>query len=326
MSMDRREAVAGLGALLLSRGFATPAWAASYPDKPIRLMAPFPPGGTGDVIVRPLCDKLSAELGRPVVPEYVAGAGGTLAAEKAAVTPPDGYTLLVASTGAFATGPHIARVRYDPIKGFAPISQVAASQYALVVTSASPISSVADLVSRAKAQPGKLTYGSPGVGSLGHLAGELLRSMTGAEIVHVAYRGQSAMDIDLYGGRIDMAFAGLGGTVQAIADGRLRALAVTGDRRPGVLPNVPTMAEAGVPGYAAVVFWGVVAPAGTPPDIVRKLNASIEHAVAQPALRQLWSQQGQDPVSGTPEAFGALISSEYAKWAGIVQNAHISQQ
>lgn len=326
MNIDRREAVAGLAALLLSRGLATPAWAAAYPDRPIRLLAPFPPGGTGDVIVRPLCDKLGAELGCPVVPEYVAGAGGALAAEKAAISQPDGYTLLVASTGAFATGPHITRVRYDPIKGFTPIGQVAASQYALVVAPSSSIDSVTDLVSRAKAQPGKLTYGSPGAGSLGHLGGELLKAMTSIDIVHVPYRGQSAMDIDLYGGRIDMAFAGLGGTVQAVEDGRLRALAVTGDRRAGAMPNVPTMAEAGVPGYAAVVFWGVVAPAGTPPDIVQKLNASIEHAVAQPALRELWSKQGQDPVGGTPEAFGALISSEYAKWAGIVQSAHISQQ
>jgi tripartite-type tricarboxylate transporter receptor subunit TctC len=316
-------AVMMLGAAPLLSGNAR---AAAYPDRVLRMLIPFPPGGTGDVVARALCDQLSTALGRAVVPDYLPGAGGALAATRGAAAPADGYTLLLASTGAFAMGPWITSVPYDPVKSFSPIGQIAASQYVLVVTSTSPFGSVAAVVAQAKAKPGSLTFGSPGVGSVGHLAGELFKKMEKIDIVHVPYRGQAPMDIDLLGGRISMAFAGMGGTVQTVKAGRLKALATTGAHRSPALPDVPTMAQAGVAGYAAEVFWGVVAPAGTPPPVISTVNAALSRAVSQAALRSIWIPQGQEIVTGSPDAFGSLIASEFAKWKTIVQSAGITQQ
>ncbi len=301
------------------------AWAQSYPERTIRILVPFSPGGTSDVIVRPLCEQLTHLLGQSVVPEYRPGAGGTLAASSAASSAPDGYTLLLANTGALATGPHVTKVPYDPVKSFAPIGQLASSQYAVVVPTASPITSLDDLLKRVRAAPGQLSYGTPGVGSVGHLAGELWKKMRQVDMAHVPYRGQSQMNVDLYAGRLDVTFAGLGGTVATVQSGKVRALAVTGAKRSQSMPDTPTIAELGLPGYEASVFWGVVAPAGTPREIVNKLNTAINNVVQMNDVRKFWIAQGQDPEGGTPDAFGKLIGTEFVKWGTIVAHAGITQ-
>ena len=312
------------GAVMLAI-LSAAACAQGYPSRAIRMVVPFTPGGTSDVIVRPLTDRLTELLGQSVVADYAPGAGGALAATKVAASPPDGYVLLLASTGALATGPHVAKVSYDPVKSFTPIGQVASSQYVLVVKPDSPITNLADVLARARARPGALSYGSPGAGSLGHLAMELLKSNTGTQIVHVPYRGQSPMNVDLFGGRLDMAVAGLGGTVPAIQSGRLRAIAMTGGTRSGSLPQVPTMAELAVPGFEAAVYWGVVGPAGMPPEIVEKVNTALRTLVQNPEVRNYWMTQGQDPVAGSPAQFGQLIQREFEKWKTVVKNANISE-
>jgi tripartite-type tricarboxylate transporter receptor subunit TctC len=322
-AVHRRGALRAAGALfaLATAG----ALAQNYPSRPIRIVVPFPPGGTSDVIVRPLIEKMTELLGQSVVADYAPGAGGTIAAAKVAASPPDGYTLLLASTGGLATGPNVTKISYDPVKSFTPVGQVATSQYVLVVPANSPITNMADLLARARAKPGGMSYGTPGAGSLGHLAGELLKSSTNTQIVHVPYRGQSPMNVDLFGGRLDMAIAGLGGTVPAIKAGRLRAIGMTGATRSGALPQAPTIAELGVPGFDAAVFWGVAAPAGTPIDIVDKLNAALRALVQVPEVRAYWTSQGQDPVSSTPAEFGSLIQREYEKWKSVLKNSHITE-
>jgi len=317
-------------ARLVTAGAFLALWAAgalaqSYPSRPIRIVVPFTPGGTSDVIVRPLIEKMTEYLGQTVVADYAPGAGGTIAAAKVAASPPDGYTLLLASTGGLATGPHVTEISYDPVKSFTPVGQVASSQYVVVVTANSPITNLSDLLSRARANPGGLSYGTPGAGSLGHLAGELLKSTTNTQIVHVPYRGQSPMNVDLFGGRLDLAIAGLGGTVPAIKSGRLRAIGMTGANRSGALPQTPTIAELGVPGFDAAVFWGVVAPAGTSPEIIEKLNASLRALVKNPEVRIYWTSQGQDPLSSSPAEFGNLIQREYEKWRVVVKSANITE-
>jgi tripartite-type tricarboxylate transporter receptor subunit TctC len=301
------------------------ATAQNYPARPIKIVVPFTPGGTSDVIVRPLIEKMTEYLGQSVVADYAPGAGGTIAAAKVAASSPDGYTLLLASTGGLATGPHVTKISYDPVKSFTPVGQVASSQYVVIVTANSPITNLSDLLSRARTNPGGLSYGSPGAGSLGHLAGELLKSSTSTKIVHVPYKGQSPMNIDLYGGRLDLAISGLGGAVPAIKSGRLRAIGMTGANRSGALPQTPTIAELGIPGFDAAVFWGVVAPAGTPPEIIEKLNASLIALVKTPDVRTYWTSQGQDPLSSTPAEFGNLIQREYEKWRTVVKNANITE-
>ena len=299
--------------------------AQNYPNRPIKILIPFTPGGTSDVIVRPLAEKMSEVLGQSVVVEYAPGVGGTLAATKVAAAVPDGYTLLLASTGALATGPNITPVSYDPVTSFAPVGQVASSQYVIVVPPKSAVRDLKDLIERARATPKKLTYGSPGVGSLGHLAVELLLASTGIEMIHVPYRGQTPMDVDLYGGRLDMAVAGLGGIAPAVRDGRLRALALTGATHSESLPNVRTVAEFGVKDFDAAVFWGVVAPAGTDPLIIHKFSQALRHVVQLKDVRAYWVSQGQDPVLDTPAQFAQLIKTESENWMRVVQAAGIKE-
>ncbi len=325
LALNRRRLLQSLASTALAGSGISLQAQAAYPAKPVRVVVPFSPGGTADVIVRPLIEKLSLLLGQPLLADYTAGAGGTLAAARVAAAAPDGYTLLLASTGGMATGPHVTKVAYDPVNSFSAISQVASSQYVLVVPVNSPINNLAELLQQAKAKPGGLSYGTPGVGSLGHLAGELLKSRAGVDIVHVPYKGQSPMNVDLFGGRLDMAIAGLGGTAPAINAGRLRAIAVTGAVRSQSMPKVATMAELGIAGFEASVFWGLCAPAGTPPEIIAKLNAAARSLVQTPDVQSYWIGQGQEPVSGTPAQFSALIQREFERWRLVVKAANLNE-
>lgn len=311
-------------ALLLSMvAFAaSPAFAAAYPDKPVRLIVPFPAGGATDVMARGMSQRLGTELGTQVIVDNRGGAGGTTAAEAAAHAAPDGYTLFFATMGTQAINPALSpRLRYDPLKDFAPISVTHLTPRVLVVGPQVSAKNIAELVAQAKARPGALTYGSAGNGSSSHLAGALFESMAGVKMLHVPYKGSAPLLTDVLAGRIDMSFDSYTVYEEHIKSGRVRALAVTSSRRLPALPLVPTVAEGGVRGYEVSNWLGLLAPAGTPKDVVAKIHAALGRAMAAPALREQLATLGIEPAFSSPEAFGALIHSEIPKWAEIVKQS-----
>ena len=313
-------------ALLLAAGLlgfaAQASLAAAWPDKPIRMIVPFPAGGATDVMARGMAQRLGTELGTQVVVDNRGGAGGTTAAEAAAHAAPDGYTLLFGTMGTQAINPALyPKLRYDPLKDFAPISVTHLTPRVLVVGSQVAAKSVAELIALAKAKPDALTYGSAGNGSSSHLAGALFESMAGAKMLHVPYKGSAPLLTDVLAGRVDMTFDSYTVYEEHIKSGRVRALAVTSSRRLPALPQVPTVAEAGVKGYEVSNWLGLLAPAGTPKDVLTKIHAALGRAMATPALREQLTSLGIEPVFGSPEAFAALIRSEIPKWAEIVKKS-----
>jgi len=305
---------------------AVPAWAQTYPVKPIRLVAAFSAGGTSDVLSRAISGRMAEIMGQPVVVEIRAGAGGNIGAEFVARAAPDGYTLLLGG-GYITTNPSLHRkLGYDPIKDFAPVSQVVSNQYMLVVHPSVPASDAKALIALAKARPGQLNYASAGVGSPAHLAAELFRIMADIKAVHIAYKGATPALIDLIGGQVDYYFGAIPGSLPHVKSGRLRAMAVTGNRRSGELPQVPTMAEAALPAYELMTWFGVVAPAGTPRDIINRLNSVIVQIVKEPATNRHLAAQGVDPVTNTPEEFAVFIRNEVAKFAKLVKLAGIQPE
>jgi tripartite-type tricarboxylate transporter receptor subunit TctC len=313
-------------ALLLAAGLlgfaAQASLAAAWPDKPIRMIVPFPAGGATDVMARGMAQRLGTELGTQVVVDNRGGAGGTTAAEAAAHAAPDGYTLLFGTMGTQAINPALySKLRYDPLKDFAPISVTHLTPRVLVVGPQVAAKSVAELIALAKAKPDALTYGSAGNGSSSHLAGALFESMAGAKMLHVPYKGSAPLLTDVLAGRVDMTFDSYTVYEEHIKSGRVRALAVTSSRRLPALPQVPTVAEAGVKGYEVSNWLGLLAPAGTPKDVLTKIHAALGRAMATPALREQLTSLGIEPVFGSPEAFAALIRSEIPKWAEIVKKS-----
>ncbi|MFC4275469.1 tripartite tricarboxylate transporter substrate binding protein [Achromobacter aloeverae] len=320
-------ATTALLALLSAAGaHAADAGAASYPDKPIRIILGFPAGGGSDVLLRSITPGLAQELGQPVIVDNRPGAGGNLAMEAVARAEPDGYTLLMGSPG-LATNPFLYKtLTFDPIKDFAPIGMVGSVQNALIVQPSLHIDSVAELVRYAKAHPGVLNVASSGTGTSLHLAAELFKRDTGVNIVHVPYRGGAPAMTDLLGGRVDMMFNVLPQALPQVKAGKLKALAVTGAVRSPTLPDVPTMEEAGVKGYTATTWNGLLAPAGTPPAIVNKINAALNRVLAAPATKKIFDDMGQDVVMGTPAEFAQLIKDETAKWKVVIQEGGIQAQ
>jgi tripartite-type tricarboxylate transporter receptor subunit TctC len=319
---ERRRALAAVAAALAPRWIAAARAAAAYPDRPIRLVVPFPAGGAADVMARGMAERLGAELGRQVVVDNRGGAGGAPAAESVAKAPPDGYTLLFGTMGTQAINPALyPKLRYDPLKDFAPVSLTHLTPRVLVVGPSVTAKNVAGLVSLARARPGGLTYGSAGNGSSSHLAGALFESLAGVDLVHVPYKGSAPLVTDLLSGRVDMTFDSYAVYEEHIRSGRVRALAVTSRQRMGALPQVPTVAEAGVKGYEVSNWLGVLAPAGTPGDVIATLHAALGRAMATPALRRQLVALGIEPAFGTPEAFAALIRAELPKWAAIVRRS-----
>jgi tripartite-type tricarboxylate transporter receptor subunit TctC len=301
---------------------AQPAFA-DYPDHAVRIIAPFPPAGGVDSMARVIGEALSNELGGSFVVENHAGASGRIGTELAAKAAPDGYTLLLGSVGPNAIVPSAYKdLRYDAIKSFAPVSLVGTSAYALVVPASLPVKSVADLIALAKAQPGKLNFAS--TGNLGgpHLAGELFKSMTGIDVVHVAYKGGAPQIQALLAGEVSFAFTSLPTVSPHVKAGTLRVLAVTGNERSHEMPAVPTMSEF-VPGYEVIQWYGVLAPAGTPDAIVRKLHDGIEKSVADPKVRERLIRYDAQPMSDTPDAFATLIRNELAKYRAVIEKAGI---
>ena len=295
---------------------------AAFPDRPIRLIVPFPAGGAADTMARGMAQRLGAELGQQVIVDNRGGAGGAPAAEAAVKSPADGYTLFFGTMGTQAINPALyPKLRYDPLKDFAPISLTHITPRVLVVGPSVTARTVGELVALAKSRPGALTYGSAGNGSSSHLSGALFESLAGVDMIHVPYKGSAPLLTDVLAGRIDMTFDSYTVYEEHIRSGKVRALGVTSMARLGALPQVPTIAESGLKGYDVSNWLGVLAPAGTPRDVIATLHAALGRAMATPALQQQLVALGIEPTFGTPEAFTALMRSELPKWAAIVKRS-----
>jgi tripartite-type tricarboxylate transporter receptor subunit TctC len=307
--------------LMLCAAFAV---AQPYPAKPIRLVVPFPPGGSADIIGRTLAQRLAEQMGQPVVVENRAGASAIIGSEYVAKSPPDGYTLLLGNVGSMTIHPFLyPNLPYDPIKDFAPVSLVGAVTSVVVVTASLPVNSIAELVAWAKANPGKLNFTSSGAGSSTHLTGELLRLRSGISMEHISYKGSAPALLDLIAGNVQLMFENLPSVFPHIKAGRVRALATTAAKRSPALPEVPTMIEAGYPGFDMVSWQGVLVPAGTPPAIVARLNSEIVKALQTREVREGYAKLGVDVLANTPEQFAVYLRQEQAKWSAIVKDAGI---
>jgi tripartite-type tricarboxylate transporter receptor subunit TctC len=299
---------------------ALPALAQTYPSKPVKLIVPFPPGGAVDYYARAVQPRLAENLGQPILIENRAGAGGMVGADAVAKSPPDGYTLLVGNIAALAMNVGIySKMTYDPLKDLTPILRTVAVNYVMAVHPSVPARSVAEFVAHARANPGKLTYGSAGSGSAPHLATELLKQRAGIDVLHVPFKGGGPMVTDLLGGQIQMVIADQANLMPHVKAGRLRALAVGTLERSSVHPELPTIAESGFPGFEARAWQGIVGPAGMAPDTVKRLNAAFIRAMAAPEVHQRLLEGGLDPIVGTPEAFGEFIRAEIAKWSKVAK-------
>ncbi len=303
-----------------------PAWAQAYPSKPIRIVVPYPTGGSADGFMRPLAHRMSELLGQPVVIENKAGANGIIGADSVAKSPADGYTILMGAIGPNSVTALLQPLPYDPARDFAPLAFLASVSNVLVVSSASPIRSVADLVNQARARPGHLTYGSTGNGSSNQLAAELLKLAAGVDIVHVPYKGGAAMQTDLIGGHLSILFDNLPAAQPQIKAGAFRALAVTSLRRQVDLPEVPTMDESGYPKFETGAWYGLMLPAGTPKPIVDQLNAIVTKALGENVLRERYRSQGFDLNPGSAEQFGEFMAAETVKWRRVITAAGIKAQ
>ena len=313
----RRIALAGLLATL-----ASGAWAQAYPTKPIRLVVPFPPGGATDILARAVAQKLTDEWGQPVVVDNRPGAGGNIGSELVAKAAPDGYTLEMGTVGTHAINASLyAKMPYDHVKDFAPVILVAGVPNVLEVNPSLPVNTVQELIAYAKANPGKLNFASSGNGTSIHLSGELFKVMTGVQMTHIPYKGSGPALQDLIGGQVQLMFDNLPPSLPQIKAGKLRALAVTSSTRSPALPDTPTIAESGLPGYEASSWFGVLAPAGTPPAIIAKLNAEIAAWLATPEAKEKMVALGANIGGGSPEDFAKHIAAETAKWQKVVKES-----
>ncbi len=318
----RRRVLAACGALAAVLAGAAPAPAADYPERPIKLIVPFPPGGGADNLARLVMPRVEKALGGKIVVENKPGAGGNVGAEFVARAEPDGYTLLYGTNGTHSINASLYRnLRFDPIKDFAPVARMTSIAALLIVNPKVPANTVAELIAYAKANPGKVNFASAGNGTTSHLAGELFKTMAGIDIVHVPYRGGAAAVTDLIGGQVQMMIDVMPNAYPLAKDGRVRGLAVASAQRFPAAPEYPTIAETAVPGFEASAWDGILAPAGTPEPVIRKLNAAIREALADPAIVAALLARGAQPVPGTPEDFARHIAESSAKWAKVVQSS-----
>jgi tripartite-type tricarboxylate transporter receptor subunit TctC len=319
MSARPLRALLCIAGLLLA-GQAT----AQYPTKPVRMLVGFPPGGANDIVARIAAQKLSETLGQPVVVENRPGNAGVIAAEALAKAAPDGYTLMLGSTGTNVIAPALSsKLPYDPVNAFTPVSLVGIAPSAMVVNAAVPAHSVREFVALAKSRPGKLTYASSGNGTTLHLGGELFKLMAGVDLVHIPYKGNSQALNDVIGGQVDMIFSALPPALPLAKAGKVRILGVAMPERLRSMPDMPTVAEQGLPGYEMSTWYGVFAPAGSPPEAVEKLAAELRRAVADAKVRELIIAQGIEPVSNTPAEFRTFVNAELEKWARVVKAAGV---
>ncbi|MGC2717397.1 MAG: tripartite tricarboxylate transporter substrate binding protein [Pseudolabrys sp.] len=300
------------------------AGADDYPTRPITLIVPFPPGGSTTVMARNVADKMSATLGQPVVVENRGGAGGTIGTRSVAKAAPDGYTILLSYTATMAIAPSMnVNAGYDPRKDFVPIGMIGFAPNVLVVHPSLPARSVAELIAYAKAAPAPVQYGSPGVGTVNHLAGEYLASETGVKLQHVPYKGNGPAMGDLLGGHIPMMFVPIPVALGNVKAGTLRGLAITTAKRSGLLPDLPTLAESGVPGFDVALRYGLMAPTGTPPAIIARLNRELNAALATEDVKQRLATEGAEALPGTPEAYAADVDADEKRWSGLVKKLGI---
>ena len=302
---------------------ATVACAQSWPSKPLKLINPFPAGGGTDTFARPLAAKLGTALGQPMIVENLGGAGGTLGATTASKQAPDGYAFFMGATHHAIAETLYAKLGYNIERDFAPIAVVAVLPNVLVVNPKLPFKSVGELIAHAKANPDRLNFGSAGNGTSHHLAGELFKTLTGTRITHVPYRGAGPMMQDLLGGQVDLAFDGMGSSAAQIKSGKLRALAVTTPKRTPLIPDVPTIAEAGVPGYEVTTWYAIWAVKGTPQPIVDRMQKEIAKALQSPDIKVIWEQQGAIPGPATPAEFAPFLRSEIVRWGKVVKDGNV---
>ncbi|MBI4195370.1 MAG: tripartite tricarboxylate transporter substrate binding protein [Betaproteobacteria bacterium] len=296
------------------------AQAAEYPARPIRMIVPYAPGGATDIFARIVAEKLASAWGQQVVVDNRAGAGGNIGSDLAAKANPDGYTMLLGTSGSNAVNPSLyTKMPYEAKRDLAFIAPFASTPNILIVRTAHPAKSVQDLIQMAKSKPGKVTYGSSGVGSVLHLSGELLKTVTGVNIVHVPYKGTGPSLIDLLGGQIDMVFSNLPPVVPFVQEGRMRGIAVTTAERVRALPNVPTMIEAGVPNYDVTSWFGVFVPSRTQGAVVEKINREVQRMLKAPDTQERLATMGADPMFMTPREANAFFHSEIAKWAKVIK-------
>jgi tripartite-type tricarboxylate transporter receptor subunit TctC len=295
-----------------------------YPNRPVKILVGFTPGTAPDLAGRILADRFSEIWGTPIVIENVPGAGSNIATDRVAKAAADGYTLLMGGNSALVINPNLYdTLPFDPIKDFAPISQVFIAANVFALPPDVPAKSVADVVALAKAQPGKLTYAHAGVGTSQHLAAELFKYMAHVDIVPVAYRGTTALLPDLLAGRITMSFANIANVIPLAREGKLRALAITSIKRSPLAPDLPTMAESGFPGFEAVPWFGLLAPAGTPKDVIDKIYNETAKTLAMPEIRKKFDELGLEPIGNTPAEFAAVIKKETPEWAKVIKDAGI---
>lgn len=303
---------------------AAAALAQTYPNKPIRVISPWAAGGPAEALAREVTSKMSEALGQPIVIESKAGANGEIGTAAVAHAAPDGYTILLSHLGPTAISPALHKnLPYDPVKDFEPISQVVAGPTLLVVPNDLPVKNVKELIQYAKANPGKLSYGSVGVGSTTHLAGEMLNQAAGIETIHVPYKGSTPVLVDLMGGRLSFAFIGISGSLAQARAGQVRAIAISTLKRSPSAPDIPAVAET-LPGFELNSWYGMMAPAGTPRPIIERLNRELVRALKMPDVAEWMKKNGLDPAPTTPEEHAAYIKSEIAKWSKIVKAAKIT--
>ncbi|MGZ5138177.1 MAG: tripartite tricarboxylate transporter substrate binding protein [Burkholderiales bacterium] len=309
--------------IVIAAGMAAPEHAYAFPERPVRVVVPFPPGGGADVTIRIMSDALRAQLGQPIVVENRAGASTIIGTDLVAKARPDGYTLLMV-TSTFAINPSLhATLPYDPLKDLAPITLVALTPYIVVVHPSLPVRSIKDLIALAKSKPGELNYASVGNGSSTHLATEMFASRAGVKMVHVPYKGSAPAVTDLIGGHVTTYFGSMPGSLPQARAGKLRALAVTGPSRAPAAPEVPTVAESGLPGYEFTAWYGLFAPSGTPPGIIGQLHNAITKVLDRGDVRERFAAEGNQPSGETPQQFAATVKADIVKYARIVKDAQI---
>jgi len=299
---------------------------AQYPQRAIKMIVPFPPAGATDIVGRIVAQKLSERLGQSVVVENRPGAGGTIGSDLAAKSAPDGYTLLMATSSTHSVGPALQKLPYDPVRDFAAITHVADVPNVLVVSPKLPVANLKEFIAYARANPGKLNFASSGIGTIVHLNGEFFKMLTGVDIVHVPYKGTALSIPDLASGNIAMLFDSLASAMPNIKSGSAKPLAINAQRRSALLPDVPTLAEAGLPAFDRYTWFGMFAPAGTPPDIVRKLQSETVAALKSPDLRERFDAVGAEPVGSTSEQFVERIRSDGVRWAEVIRKADVKVQ